>query len=64
MFGWAFGPDAGNMTVDAPTPASFGEAAVTVEWKDLHPADPIPRGVVYGDGVGEIGRTVIAIDTQ
>jgi hypothetical protein len=64
VFSWVFGPDAGNMVIDAPASASFGETTITVDWSGLVPATRYRGAVVYGDGVGEIRRTVIAIDTN
>ncbi len=64
MFDWVIGPDEGNMTVDAPADVSPGETPITVNWSGLAAATRYRGAVAFGDGGGEIGRTVIAIDTN
>jgi subtilisin family serine protease len=65
LFNWAFGPDAGNMTVTAPGTAVVGQTAnVTVEWSGLNGGTRYLGAVSHGDGVTTFSRTIVRIDTD
>jgi len=63
LFAWSFGPDEGNMTVTAPPTASIGSGNISVDWSGLTPATKYLGGVLFTDGVMELDRTVVNIET-
>jgi len=63
LFAWSFGPDEGNMTVTAPPAASIGPGTITVNWSGLASATKYLGGVLFTDGVMELDRTVVNIET-
>ena len=65
LFGWAFGPDAGNMTITAPTAATLGAtASVTVDWAGLNADTKYLGAVSHNDAIETIGFTIVRIDTD
>lgn len=53
LFSWAFGPDAGNMTVTAPAAATLGTTGtVTVDWSDLVAGTKYLGAVSHSDSSG------------
>ncbi len=61
---WDVGPNLGNMNVTAPTNVSPGTTeSVTVDWNGLGPATKY-RGIVeYSNDDGDLGFTIISVDT-
>lgn len=65
LFGWAFGPDAGNMIVTAPTAATLGSTeAVAVDWAGLAAGTKYLGAVSHNDAGGILALTVVRIDTD
>lgn len=65
LFSWAFGPNAGNMTVTAPTAASLGVTeAVTVDWAGLVTGTRYLGAVSHSDASGLLALTLVRIDTD
>lgn len=64
LFGWAFGPDAGNMTITAPAAATLGATAlVRVDWTGLYEGTKY-LGAVSHNYSGESRLTLLSIDTD
>lgn len=65
LFSWAFGPDAGNMTVTAPGSATLGSTGtVTVDWSGLTPGTLYLGAVSHSDAGGLLDLTLVNIDTN
>lgn len=65
LFSWAFGADAGNMTVTAPAAAVTGDTeTITVDWAGLTAGTRYLGAVTHSDGTDQIGMTVIRVDTD
>ncbi|MCP4663214.1 MAG: S8 family serine peptidase [bacterium] len=65
LFSWGFGPDQGNMTITAPSPVANGTTEpINVDWTGLSPATKYRGGVVHRNAGGELGLTVLSIDTN
>lgn len=62
---WAVGPNLGNIDVTAPSTVSSGDTVpVDVEWTGLAPSTRHLGAVTYSNDDGELGSTVISIDTD
>ena len=62
---WDVGPDLGNMTVTAPATVSVGTTeTIDIDWVGLAPATKYRGAVTYSNDDGELGLTVIGIDTN
>jgi hypothetical protein len=65
LFGWAFGPDASNMTITAPAAATLGATeTVTVDWTGLSSDTKYLGAVSHSDGSGSLGMTLVGISTD
>ena len=65
LFSWAFGPDAGNMTVTAPTAATLGATeTITVDWTSLIAGTKYLGAVSHSDGTNVLGLTLVSIATD
>ncbi|MFW2339183.1 MAG: hypothetical protein ACN4GK_03955, partial [Acidimicrobiia bacterium] len=63
LFSWAFGPDAGNMTVTAPAAAVLGSTeTITVDWAGLTAGEMYLGAVSHSDAGGIFGLTLVEID--
>ncbi|NNC39193.1 MAG: S8 family peptidase [Acidimicrobiia bacterium] len=63
LFSWAFGPDAGNMTVTAPAAAVLGTTeTITVDWAGLTAGEMYLGAVSHSDSGGIFGLTLVEID--
>lgn len=64
LFGWAFGPDAGNTIITAPTAATLGETeSVTVDWAELDEGTKY-LGAVSHDYSSGSRLTFLRVDTD
>jgi len=64
LFGWAFGPEAGNMTITAPAAATLGATeSVTVDWTGLNEGTKY-LGAVSHNYSGVSRLTLLSIDTD
>ena len=66
LFNWAFGPDAGNMTLTkVPLAATLGATeSTTIDWVGLSAGTKYLGGVSHNDGVGMLDMTIVGIDTD
>jgi hypothetical protein len=65
LFGWAFGPDAGNMTITAPAAATLGATeTITVDWTGLTAGTKYLGAVSHSDAGGILALTLVQIDTD
>jgi hypothetical protein len=65
LFGWAFGPDAGNLTITAPTAATLGATeTITVDWAGLDIGNKYLGAISHNDAIETIGLTIVRIDTD
>jgi len=65
LFNWAFGPDAGNMTLTAPAAATLGATGtITVDWTGLGAGTKYLGAVSHNDESGLLGLTLVRIDTD
>ena len=65
LFSWAFGPDAGNMTVAGPAAATLGATeTVTVDWAGLALDTKYLGAVSHSDGIDPLGLTLVSIATD
>ena len=64
LFSWAFGADAGNMTISGPTSAVLGATEpITVDWIGLESGKKYLGGVSFTDTSTEVGFTFVGIDS-
>ena len=65
LFSWAFGPDAGNTTITAPSTATLGgTGTVQVDWSGLAADTKYLGAVSHSDGTTEVGMTILRVDTD
>ena len=64
LFSWAFGIDAGNMTVTAPGAATLGTGTVTVDWSGLTGGTKYLGAVSHSDGTEVLDLTLVSIATD
>ena len=66
LFSWAFGPDAGNMTIDsAPASATLGTTGtVDISWSGLAGGTFYLGAISHSDGVDSLGLTLVSVDTN
>jgi hypothetical protein len=65
LFSWAFGADAGNMTLTAPSAAVLSTTeTITVDWTGLAAGTKYLGAVTHSDASGILNMTLIGIDTD